>query len=149
MTLGNTRLLLTAPLLALLAGPLSACEELEDKGSTSDSGLGDDDDDDDDDDTVVGDDDDDGGIADLAVGTYNGIAGGIVNDIDYDLTVVAETALSVTVSGPGIDPFTIPLVDEGGIIQQGQWNEGSFRLDGDELEVSHTLQGFNFDGMRR
>lgn len=147
MTLGNTRLLLTAPLLALLAGPLSACEELEDKGSTSDSGLGDDDDDDD---TVVGDDDDDddSGLADLAEGTYNGIAGGIVNDIDYDLTVIAETALSVTVSGPGIDAFTIPLVEDGGIIQQGQWNEGSFQLDGDLLQVSHTMQGFNFEGTR-
>jgi len=157
MTLGTIRQLLALPVFALLFGPLAACDELDSKSSTSDSGItGDDDDDttgddDDDDDDTTGDDDDDTGmgIADEAAGTYNGLAAGIVNDIDYDLTVVAETPTSVTVSGPGIQAFTVPLVDEGGVLQQGKWSEGSFRLDGDDLELVHNPQSFTFDGRRQ
>jgi hypothetical protein len=163
MTLATVRPLLALPLFALLLGPLAACDEVDPKGSASDSGIGDDDDDDttgDDDDTTSGDDDDDTSqgdddddddgsrIADDAAGTYNGLAAGAVNDIDYDLTVVAETPVSVTVSGPGIDSFTIPLVEDGGVLQQGKWNEGTFRLEGDGLEVVHNPQGFTFDGSR-
>ena len=153
MTLGKNHSLFVLPLLALLCAPLTACEETG--GGTEDSGVvGDDDDDDDDDTVLVGDDDDDddddgGGLADLAAGTFNGIAAGPVNDVNYDLLVVAETIDSVTVSGRNISAFTIPLIEDGGKVQQGQWGEGSFSLDGDTLEVVHNPQGFSFTGTRK
>jgi hypothetical protein len=156
MSIGTMPKLLALPVLALLLAPLTGCDEASTSGE--DTGLGDDDDvtgDDDDvtgdDDDVTGDDDDStgAGIADDAAGTYKGLAAGTVNDRNYTLTVEVETPTSVTVSGPGISSFTVPLVDEGGVLQQGKWNEGSFRLDGDELELFHSPQSFTFDGTRQ
>ena len=121
-------------------------------GDDDDAVIGDDDDDDDD--SVIGDDDDDttvrtdSGLGSAAEGTYRGLAAGIVNDTSYVLSVVSNGPDSARVSGDGITAFNVPLAKDGSALQQGNWSDGTFRLTGDQLELTHTPQSFTFSGSR-